>query len=122
MSELEKAMLHDSDTESVDEKNSRQPPVEPPQNDHCQQPQKTTVSDSVKEKLTNHIRKHEHSADADMDEPDAKRQRIVGNGVISPKCNGDLNNKSRPSQSGQQKSNAENGTPGSGNGSMTAVA
>ncbi|KAI6182953.1 hypothetical protein M3Y97_00435700 [Aphelenchoides bicaudatus] len=125
MSELEKAMLRDSDAESVDDE------AEPKQSQSSanlvnhstsMEPTRKTVSESVKEKLHNHILKHEHGADAELDEPEAKRQRIVGNGVISPKCNGDLNSKSRPSASNQQNQKAENGTPGNGSGSLTAVA
>lgn len=112
------------DAESMDdEAESRQSSANLINHSTLAEPTRKTVSESVKEKLHNHILKHEHGADPETDEPEAKRQRIVGNGVISPKCNGDINNKSRPPTSGQQTQKAENGTPGNGSaGSMTAVA
>lgn len=133
MTALEQELLRDSDAESIegddDEDRKHSTTIN---NDHPHQPYhhhettKKTVSESVKEKLHNHILKHEHAGDVvDSDEPEAKKQRLVGNGVISPKCNGDLNNKSRPSQgNNQQQNKPENGTPTPKNssGSMTAVA
>jgi hypothetical protein len=136
MTALEQELLRDSDAESIegDEEEAdaerRQSTVFNNDHSHAHQHHQAesttrkTVSESVKEKLHNHILKHEHAGDAASDEPEAKRQRIVGNGVISPKCNGDLNNKQRPPTTTQQQPKAENGTPTPKNssGSMTAVA
>lgn len=129
MSALEQELLRDSDAESIEDddegcKLKRSTIIN---NDHSHHQSdhltKKTVSESVREKLHNHILKHEHT-DADTSEPEVKRQKIVGNGVISPKCNGDLNNKARPTTQNQQQAKAENGTPTPKNssGSMTAVA
>jgi hypothetical protein len=125
MTALERELLRDSDAESIDdeeEEEEHKQTVEVHQNDHHNK----TVSDGVREKLHNHILKHGHDdngQNGSSDEPDAKRPRIVGNGVISPKCNGDLNNKTRTPSSGQQPTKAENGTPNPQGGSgMTAVA
>ncbi|KAI6230089.1 hypothetical protein M3Y99_01099600 [Aphelenchoides fujianensis] len=123
MTALERELLRDSDAESVDGDeeavggldnggHSAPPPAHEP-------PHLKTASES-----------HEHEEllqqqqAAAADEPEAKRTRIVGNGVISPKCNGDL--KVRPA-GGQTNAptKAENGTPptqSTGSGSMQAVA
>ncbi|CAD5207381.1 unnamed protein product [Bursaphelenchus okinawaensis] len=120
MTALESALLNDSDAESGPESDGE---TSQPNSDTnslpAAQPAFKTASSTVKEKLRNNINmKHGISENGHDEEPEAKRQRI-SNGVsaVSPKCNGDLNNKVRPN-----KSENGNGTPTKQSGSMAAVA
>uniref|UniRef100_A0A1I7S0W0 BAF250_C domain-containing protein n=1 Tax=Bursaphelenchus xylophilus TaxID=6326 RepID=A0A1I7S0W0_BURXY len=119
MTALESALLNDSDAESGPESDGETSQPASDTNSLNSQPNFKSASDAVKEKLRNNINmKHGLTENGHEEEPDQKRQRI-GNGMsaVSPKCNGDLNNKVRPN-----KSENGNGTPTKQSGSMAAVA
>lgn len=124
MSALERELLNDSDAESGPEDCEDEVSQSASEANSFISSETTlkTASEAVKEKLRNNIMKHGEHQNGHDEEPEGKRQRL-SNGTIpvSPKCNGDLNSKVRPTKSENGNGNAA-APPKQSSGSMAAVA